>query len=526
MAQHPSQTGVLGTSSSSFPSSHAKIANPKDTPYFIDNEFRFSATKDLIDVHDPATNDLVSKVPKMTESELEEVLQAAETAFPAWKGMSTIARQQIMFRFVGLIREHWDRLAAVITLEQGKTLADSKGDVLRGLQVAEAACAGPEYMKGEVLEVAKDMETRTYREPLGVVGVICPFNFPAMIPLWCIPVATITGNTVVLKPSERAPGAAMILMELAEQAGFPKGVINVVHGAHDTVNFLLDYPLIKAISFVGSNQAGEYIFEKGSASGKRVQANLGAKNHAVVLPDSDKDSTLEAITAAAFGAAGQRCMALSALVLVGETKDWLQELVDRAKGLRVDGGFEPDADLGPVVTPQSKLRINKLVTSAESEGATVLLDGRVFEHKKYPNGNWVAPTIICDVTPSMQCYKEEIFGPVLVCLHADSLDDAISVVNANPYGNGTAIFTSSGVSAERFRKNIEAGQVGINVPIPVPLPMFSFTGNKRSVAGGGANTFYGKPGVSFYTQLKTVTSKWAGRDSQPGKMTLSMPTNS
>jgi malonate-semialdehyde dehydrogenase (acetylating)/methylmalonate-semialdehyde dehydrogenase len=219
-------------------------------------------------------------------------------------------------------------------------------------------------------------------------------------------------------------------------------------------------------------------------------------------------------------------MALSALVLVGETKDWLQELVDRAKGLRVDGGFEPDADLGPVVTPQSKLRINKLVTSAESEGATVLLDGRVFEHKKYPNGNWVAPTIICDVTPSMQCYKEEIFGPVLVCLHADSLDDAISVVNANPYGNGTAIFTSSGVSAERFRKNIEAGQVGINVPIPVPLPMFSFTGNKRSVAGGGANTFYGKPGVSFYTQLKTVTSKWAGRDSQPGKMTLSMPTNS
>lgn len=347
-----------------------------------------------------------------------------------------------------------------------------------------------------------------------------------MIPLWCIPIATITGNTVVLKPSERAPGAAMVLMELAQKAGFPKGVINVVHGAHDTVNYLLDTPIIKAISFVGSNQAGEYIFEKGSSNGKRVQANLGAKNHAVVLPDSDKETTLEAITAAAFGAAGQRCMALSALVLVGETIDWLHELVERAKRLRVDGGFEPDADLGPVVTPQSKLRINKLVASAETEGATILLDGRGFRHEKYNNGNWVAPTIICDVDPTMQCYKEEIFGPVLVCLYAKSLDDAISLVNANPYGNGTAIFTSSGISAERFRKNIDAGQVGINVPIPVPLPMFSFTGNKQSVAGGGSNTFYGKPGVNFYTQLKTVTSKWAGRDSQPRKMTLSMPTHS
>lgn len=317
----------------------------------------------------------------------------------------------------------------------------------------------------------------------------------------------------------------MILMELAEKAGFPKGVINVVHGAHDTVNYLLENTFIKAISFVGSNRAGEYIFTKGSANGKRVQANLGAKNHAVILPDSEKDSTLDAIIAAAFGAAGQRCMALSAVVLVGEARNWLKDLVDKARQLRVSGGFEPDADLGPVVSPESKDRITSLIASAASQGATLPLDGRNHKHAKYPNGNWVAPTIISDVEPHMECYKEEIFGPVLVCLYADSLDDAVKLINANPYGNGTAIFTSSGVSAERFRKSVQAGQVGINVPIPVPLPMFSFTGNKRSVAGGGANTFYGRPGVNFYTQLKTVTSKWAGRDDQPAKLTLSMPTN-
>ncbi|KAJ5948472.1 aldehyde dehydrogenase [Penicillium verhagenii] len=526
MAQSPAKESVLGTSATVFPNSHEKITEPKDTPYFVENEFRFSTTTDFIDVHDPATNNLVSRVPKMTTTELEDVVASAENAFPVWSNMSTIARQQVMFRYVALIREHWDRLAAVITLEQGKTVSDAKGDVLRGLQVAEAACAGPEYMKGEVLEVAKDMETRTYREPLGVVAVICPFNFPAMIPLWCIPIATITGNTVVLKPSERAPGAAMILMELAGKAGFPKGVINVVHGAHDTVNFLLDAPAVKAISFVGSNKAGEYIFAKGSANGKRVQANLGAKNHAVVLPDSDKDSTLDAIIAAAFGAAGQRCMALSAVVFVGETQSWLPELVERAKALSMNGGFESEADLGPVVTPQSKTRIENLVASAETEGAKILCDGRGIKPSKYPNGNWVAPTIISEVTPSMQCYTEEVFGPVLVCLQVESLDQAIELVNENPYGNGTAIFTSSGISAERFRKNIQAGQVGVNVPIPVPLPMFSFTGNKKSVAGGGANTFYGRPGVNFYTQLKTVTSKWSGRDSQPVKATLSMPTHS
>ena len=345
-----------------------------------------------------------------------------------------------------------------------------------------------------------------------------------MIPLWSIPIATITGNTLILKPSERDPGAAMILAELVQKAGFPEGVVNIIHGAHRTVDFILDEPAIKAVSFVGGNKAGEYIFARGSANGKRVQANLGAKNHAAVLPDCNKNHFLNSVVGAAFGAAGQRCMALSTLVMVGETKDWLPEIAEAAKGLSVNGGFEAGADLGPVISPQSKERIEHLIATAEKEGATILLDGRGKGPAKYPGGNWVSPTIIADVTPDMTCYREEIFGPVLVCLNVDTIDDAIDLINANEYGNGTAIFTRSGATAETFRRNIEAGQVGVNVPIPVPLPMFSFTGNKKSIAGGGASTFYGRPGVNFYTQLKTVTSMWSSADAVAKKASVHMPT--
>ncbi|KAK1545380.1 methylmalonate-semialdehyde dehydrogenase [Colletotrichum paranaense] len=517
---------ALDSTAESYPNTHEKIAKPEDTPFFLDNKFMTSAATDFIDLHDPATNNLVTRVPQMTTEELQSAVDSAEKAFPKWRAMSVLARQQIMFKFVALIRENWDRLAASITLEQGKTFADARGDVLRGLQVAEAACGAPELLKGEVLEVAKDMETRSYREPLGVVSAICPFNFPAMIPLWCIPIATVTGNTLILKPSERDPGAAMILAELVQKAGFPEGVVNVVHGAHKTVDFILEDPVIKAVSFVGGNKAGEYIFNKGSAHGKRVQANLGAKNHAAVLPDCNKNHFLNSVVGAAFGAAGQRCMALSTLVLVGETKEWLPELAELAKKLKVDGGFEAGADLGPVISPQSKQRIESLIQSAEDEGATILLDGRGYKPAKYPNGNWVAPTIITNVTPEMKCYTEEIFGPVLVCLNVDTLDEAVALINKNEYGNGTAIFTRSGATAEAFRRNIEAGQVGINVPIPVPLPMFSFTGNKKSVAAGGANTFYGRPGISFLTQQKTVTSFWASADAISQKADVSMPTHS
>lgn len=347
-----------------------------------------------------------------------------------------------------------------------------------------------------------------------------------MIPLWSIPVATVTGNTLILKPSERDPGAAMILAELVREAGIPPGVVNIIHGSHRAVNFILDEPAIKAVSFVGGNKAGEYIFTRGSANGKRVQANLGAKNHAAVLPDCNKNHFVNSVVGAAFGAAGQRCMALSTLVLVGETKEWLPEIVESAKALQVNGGFEKGADLGPVISPESKARIEELIASAEKEGAKIMLDGRGFKPEKYPDGNWVGPTLISDVTPDMRCYKEEIFGPVLVCLNVDTLDDAIDLINSNPYGNGTAVFTRSGPTAETFRRGIEAGQVGVNVPIPVPLPMFSFTGNKASIAGGGASTFYGRPGVNFYTQLKTVTTLWRTDDAISKKADVSMPTNS
>ncbi|KAF3388967.1 Methylmalonate-semialdehyde dehydrogenase [acylating] [Penicillium rolfsii] len=521
----PATTSAASTATE-YPTDHQPIANPIDTTNFIDNEFVTSKATTWIDLHDPATNNLVTRVPQSTDEELKAAVRSAEKAFPAWRATSIMAKQQILFKFTNLIRENWDRLAASITLEQGKTFADAKGDVLRGLQVAETACGITTQMTGEVLEVAKDMETRSYREPLGVVAAICPFNFPAMIPLWCIPIATVTGNCLVMKPSERDPGAAMILAELAREAGFPPGVINIVHGAARTVDFILDEPAIKAISFVGSNRAGEYIFTRGSANGKRVQANLGAKNHAAVLPDCNKNHALNAIVGAAFGAAGQRCMALSTAVMVGETKEWLPEIAERAKALKVDGGFEEGADLGPVISPESKKRIEDLIASAEAEGATILLDGRNYKPAKYPNGNFVGPTIITNVTPDMKCYKEEIFGPVLVCLNVETLDDAINMINANEYGNGAAIFTRSGSTASRFQKDIEAGQLGINVPIPVPLPMFSFTGNKKSIAGGGANTFYGKPGLQFYTQQKTVTSLWRAEDATSTKASVVMPTHS
>ncbi|KAI9828682.1 MAG: hypothetical protein M1832_001785 [Thelocarpon impressellum] len=526
-AQHlGTATTTAATSPADYPTSHEPIQRPLDTQNFLDNEFVPSQASSWIDLCDPATNRLVTRVPQSTDEELRAAVDSASRAFPAWKATSLLHRQQFMFNFVALIRENWDRLAASITLEQGKTLADARGDVLRGLQVAETACGITTQLTGEVLEVGRDMETRSYREPLGVVAAICPFNFPAMIPLWCIPGAIATGNCLVLKPSERDPGAAMILAELAKRAGLPDGVLNIVHGAAPTVDFILDEPAIKAISFVGSNRAGEYIYSRGSANGKRVQANLGAKNHAAVLPDCNKNHALNAIVGAAFGAAGQRCMALSTLVMIGETKDWLPDIAERAKRLKVDGGFEEGADLGPVISPQSKERIEGLIQSAEDEGATILLDGRGYKPAKYPDGNWIGPTLITNVKPHMRCYTEEIFGPVLVCLNVETIDEAIDMINANEYGNGVAIFSSSGATAGRFTRDIEAGQVGINVPIPVPLPMFSFTGNKKSIAGGGGNYFYGKAGLNFFTQLKTVTSLWRSEDAIATKASVNMPTQS
>lgn len=370
--------------------SHSAIENPKNITNFLNNEFVPSNTSEWIDLKDPATNRLVTRVPQSTHEEMETAVASAEKAFVSWKSTSIMSRQQVIFRLTALIRENMDRLAANIVLEQGKTFADAKGDVLRGLQVVETACGITTQMPGEVLEVAKDMETRSYREPLGVVAAICPFNFPAMIPLWSLPIATVTGNTLILKPSERDPGAAMIIAELCAKAGFPEGVVNIIHGGPKAVDFIIEEPKIKALSFVGSNRIGEYIYNRASANGKRVQANLGAKNHAALLPDANKQHALNSIAGAAFGAAGQRCMALSTLVSVGDAKDWVHELVNKAKALKINGGFEADADLGPLISPESKKRVEDLIASAEQEGATILLDGRGQQPASYPDGNWVS----------------------------------------------------------------------------------------------------------------------------------------
>ncbi|GLH14868.1 Probable methylmalonate-semialdehyde dehydrogenase [acylating], mitochondrial [Gryllus bimaculatus] len=492
------------------------------TKLFIDGKFVESKTTDWIDLHNPATNEVVTRVPKSTKDEMEAAVTSAKEAFKSWSKTSILSRQQIMFRYQDIIRKNMKALAENITLEQGKTLVDAEGDVLRGLQVVEHCCSVTSLQLGETLQgIAKDLDTHSYRLPLGVTAGITPFNFPAMIPLWMFPVAIVLGNTSVIKPSERDPGACMMLLDMLNQAGCPPGVVNVIHGAHDAVNFICDHPDIKAISFVGSDQAGKYIYERGSRNGKRVQSNMGAKNHGVVMPDANKENTLNQLVGAAFGAAGQRCMALSTAVFVGEARNWIPDLVERAKQLKVNAGHVPGTDLGPVISPQSKKRINELVQSGIDEGAKCVLDGRDLVVPGYEKGNFVGPTILTEVKPNMKCYKEEIFGPVLVALSVDTLDDAIELINKNPYGNGTAVFTTNGATARKFTNEIDVGQVGINVPIPVPLPMFSFTGTRGSFLGDAH--FYGKQGINFYTQTKTVTQLWRDSDVTHTKAAVSMP---
>ncbi|CAI2187154.1 6226_t:CDS:2 [Funneliformis geosporum] len=497
--------------------------SPDRTRLFINGEFVESKTDNWIPVYNPATNELVTHVPETTPQELKDAAESAAEAFKSWRKTSILTRQQILLDLQLLIRKDTDKIAKSITEEQGKTFADAKGDVLRGRQVVENACGITNLLMGEKLAVATDMDTYTMREPLGVTAGICPFNFPAMIPLWMFPLSIAAGNTMIIKPSERDPGAMMILAKLAKKAGVPNGVLTVVHGSVGTVNFLCDNEHIKAISFVGSDKVGKYIYQRGTSNGKRVQANLGAKNHGVIMPDANKNLTLNQLTGAAFGAAGQRCMALSTAVFVGEAQEWLPELVERAKKLKITGGFEPDADIGPLISRDAKARVERLVRSGVDQGAKLLLDGRNPRvPDKYKSGNFIGPTILSNVTMDMNCYKEEIFGPVLVCLSVDTLNEAIDLINKNPYGNGTAIFTNSGSNARYFAHNIEVGQIGINVPIPVPLPMFSFTGNRASIQGD--INFYGKSGLQFYTQSKTVTALWRHEDVNHTKSAVNMPT--
>lgn len=421
------------------------------TKLFIDGQFVDSKATQWVDLHDPATNNLVTRVPQSTQAEMEAAVESCKKAYDSWKNTSVLTRQQLMLKLSAVIRRDIRKIAENITLEQGKTLADADGDVIRGLQVVEHACAAGTLLQGESLQtITKDMDITSYKVPLGVTAGICPFNFPAMVPLWMFPLALIAGNTMLMKPSERDPGATILIAELLNEVGCPPGVVNVIHGTHDAVNFICDHPDIKAISFVGGDKAGKHIYSRGAANGKRVQSNMGAKNHAIVLPDADKNAALDSLVGASFGAAGQRCMAISVAILVGETQKWIPELVERAKKLKVNAGHEPGTDVGPAISPQAKQRILNLVEAGINQGAKCVLDGRNIKVEKYPNGNFVGPTILTDVKPTYDCYTEEIFGPVLSIVNADTLEEAISIINANPYGNGTAIFTTSGNHARQF----------------------------------------------------------------------------
>jgi len=473
----------------------------------IDGQFVESATTEWKDVVNPATQAVLAKVPFATSSEVDAAVAAAKEAFKTWRKTPIGTRARVFLKYQQLIREHMGELAALLTAEQGKTLPDAEGDVFRGLEVVEHAAAIGNLQLGELANnVATGVDTYTLLQPLGVCAGITPFNFPAMIPLWMFPMAIATGNTFVLKPSEQDPMVTMRLVELALEAGLPKGVLNVVHGGADVVNAICDHPDIKAVSFVGSTKVGTHVYNRASLAGKRVQCMMGAKNHAVVLPDANKEQTLNAMAGAAFGAAGQRCMAASTLVLVGEARHWIPDLVQKAKTLKVNGGTEAGTDVGPLISCAARERVEGLIASGIEQGAKLELDGRKPQVAGYEQGNFVGPTIFSGVKPGMRIYDEEIFGPVLVILEAETLDDAIALVNANPNGNGTAVFTQSGAAARKFQEDIDVGQVGVNVPIPVPVPLFSFSGSRASKLGDLGP--YGKQVVMFYTQTKTVTSRW------------------
>ena len=473
----------------------------------INGEFVESKTSHWQDIVNPATQEVLGQVPFATTEEVNAAIAAAQNAFASWRQTPIQTRMRIMLKLQDLIRTNLKSIAQVLTAEQGKTLADAEGDIQRGLEVVEHACSVGSLQMGEYIEgVARGVDTYTLQQPLGVCAGITPFNFPAMIPLWMFPMAIVCGNTFVLKPSEQDPLSTMMLVELAIQAGVPAGVLNVVHGGKEVVDLLCTHSDIKAISFVGSTAVGTHVYNLAGQHGKRVQSMMGAKNHVVVMPDANKEQTLNALVGAAFGAAGQRCMALSVAVMVSETKHWVDELVNKTKTLKVNAGHEPNTDVGPVISTRAKARVIDLINSGIEQGAELLLDGREVRVPGYEQGNFVGPTIFNQVTTDMRIYQEEVFGPVLAIMHVDTLEQAIELINANPFGNGVGLFTQNGNTARIFQNQIDIGQVGINIPIPVPVPFFSFTGSRGSKLGDLGP--YGKQAVQFYTQTKTITSRW------------------
>jgi malonate-semialdehyde dehydrogenase (acetylating)/methylmalonate-semialdehyde dehydrogenase len=476
-------------------------------------------------VYNPATGQQQHEVVLAEPADVDAAVAAASTAFESWSQASLSRRTKIMFNFRELVNAHVGQLAEIISDEHGKVLSDAAGEVQRGLEVIEFACGLPQLLKGEYSDQASTgVDVFSFREPLGVCAGITPFNFPAMVPMWMYPVAIACGNTFVLKPSERDPSASNYLAGLWQQAGLPDGVFNVVHGDKTAVDAILDHRSIAAVSFVGSTPIARYIHGKASASGKRVQALGGAKNHAIILPDADLEFAANHLSAAAFGSAGERCMAISAAVAVGSAGDPLMDILTRkANEVVVGSGRDAKSEMGPVVTAAAKERIEALIGTGERQGGKLLVDGRGLKVSGFEGGFFVGPTLIDGVRTDMDVYTEEIFGPVLSVVRTDGVEEAIELINANPYGNGTAIFTNSGEAARRFQRGVHVGMIGINVPIPVPMAYYSFGGWKDSLFGD--KHMHGPEGVSFYTRGKVVTSRWPHVESAHGA-SMHFPTAS
>ncbi|HEX6353346.1 CoA-acylating methylmalonate-semialdehyde dehydrogenase [Actinophytocola sp.] len=459
-------------------------------------------------VYNPATGQEQARVLLAEASDVDTAVAAAAKAFESWGNSSLSQRTKVMFAFRELLVRHEDELARIISSEHGKVIDDARGEIVRGREVVEYACGIADALKGSFSDqVSRDVDVHNFRQPLGVVAGITPFNFPIMVPLWMHPIAIATGNTFVLKPSERDPSASRLVAELYAEAGLPDGVFNVVNGDKVAVDAILDHPDITAVSFVGSTPIARHVHERATASGKRVQALGGAKNHAVVLPDADLEFAANHLTAAAFGSAGQRCMAISVGVAVGAAGDRLVEILARkANEVKVGPGDDATSDMGPVVTEAARQRVVASVASGAEQGATVVVDGRGLEVAGHEDGFFVGPSLLDHVTAEMDAYREEIFGPVLAVVRADTVDEAIAIINANPYGNGTAIFTASGEAARKFQREVKVGMIGVNVPIPVPMSYYSFGGWKDSLIGD--SPIHGPDGVRFYTRAKVVTTRW------------------
>ena len=491
-------------------------------PHWISGESVPSSGERTAPVFDPARGVETKRVGLATAADIDSAISSASKAFPAWRDMSITKRQQILFRFRELLNERKGELAQIITSEHGKVVSDALGEITRGLEVVELATGFPHLIKGEHSEnVSTGVDVYSTKAPLGVVGIISPFNFPAMVPLWFFPIAIAAGNTVVLKPSEKDPSAANWLAALFSEAGLPDGVFNVLHGDKEAVDGLLEHPDVKAISFVGSTPIAQYIYENAARQGKRVQALGGAKNHMLVLPDADLDLTADAAINAGFGSAGERCMAISVVVAVEPVADELiEKITSRMATLKIGDGRR-NCDMGPLVTKEHRDKVASYIDVAAADGATVVVDGRGVKADGDENGFWLGPTLIDNVPVSSRVYQEEIFGPILSVVRVQSYEEGLNLINTGAFGNGTAIFTNDGGAARRFQNEVEVGMVGINVPIPVPVAYYSFGGFKSSIFGSAKA--YGIQGFQFYTQEKAITSRWL--DPSHGGINLGFPQN-